>query len=132
MNTIYNTYKASEEGFDEIMGKVPETALHIKGDFCVMCGQPWEKSKQVLNLKSFNRTSALALLESVREMIEGEKCKSCLEGLTNPSCGYNEPLNEIITLISQAEQLITHKCCNGECNHDDCCGKVEANCPLKQ
>ena len=23
-----------------------------------------------------------------------------------------------------------HICCDGECNHDDCCGKVEANCPL--
>ena len=23
-----------------------------------------------------------------------------------------------------------HICCNGECNHDDCCGKVEANCLL--
>ena len=23
-----------------------------------------------------------------------------------------------------------HQCCDGECNHDDCCGKVEANCPL--
>ena len=23
-----------------------------------------------------------------------------------------------------------HVCCDGECNHDDCCGKVEANCPL--
>lgn len=23
-----------------------------------------------------------------------------------------------------------HICCDGECNHDDCCGKVEANCPM--
>ena len=23
-----------------------------------------------------------------------------------------------------------HICCDGECNHDDCCGKVEANCLL--
>ena len=22
-----------------------------------------------------------------------------------------------------------HICCNGECNHDDCCGKVKENCP---
>lgn len=22
-----------------------------------------------------------------------------------------------------------HICCDGECNHDDCCGKVEENCP---
>ena len=25
-----------------------------------------------------------------------------------------------------------HECCDGECNHDDCCGKVEANCPKQQ
>lgn len=25
-----------------------------------------------------------------------------------------------------------HTCCDGECNHDDCCGKVEANCPLSE
>ena len=24
-----------------------------------------------------------------------------------------------------------HVCCDGECNHDDCCGKIEANCPIK-
>jgi hypothetical protein len=24
--------------------------------------------------------------------------------------------------------LKKHICCDGECNHDDCCGKVEANC----
>lgn len=24
---------------------------------------------------------------------------------------------------------IHHVCCDGECHHDDCCGKVEANCP---
>lgn len=29
------------------------------------------------------------------------------------------------------EQNSEHICCNGECNHDDCCGKVEENCPLK-
>lgn len=22
-----------------------------------------------------------------------------------------------------------HTCCDGECNHDDCCGKVPENCP---
>lgn len=24
-----------------------------------------------------------------------------------------------------------HSCCDGECHHDDCCGKVEVNCPSK-
>lgn len=23
-----------------------------------------------------------------------------------------------------------HICCDGECNHDDCCGKIPENCPL--
>ena len=23
-----------------------------------------------------------------------------------------------------------HECCDGECNHDDCCGKIPENCPL--
>ena len=23
----------------------------------------------------------------------------------------------------------SHICCDGECNHDDCCGKVKENCP---
>ena len=26
-------------------------------------------------------------------------------------------------------EVSKHICCDGECNHDDCCGKVEANCP---
>lgn len=25
----------------------------------------------------------------------------------------------------------THTCCDGECNHDDCCGKVSKNCHIK-
>ena len=24
---------------------------------------------------------------------------------------------------------INHICCDGECNHDACCGKVSENCP---
>ena len=23
-----------------------------------------------------------------------------------------------------------HLCCDGECYHDSCCGKIPANCPL--
>lgn len=29
-----------------------------------------------------------------------------------------------------ANVVKTHICCDGNCNHDDCCGKVEANCPF--
>lgn len=27
---------------------------------------------------------------------------------------------------------VESECCDGECNHDDCCGKVEANCTHKR
>ena len=30
------------------------------------------------------------------------------------------------------EKSKKHICCDGECNHDDCCGKIESNCPLNQ
>ena len=33
-------------------------------------------------------------------------------------------------LHSSKKSKTSHICCDGECNHDDCCGKVEANCPL--
>src|SRR3990167_2243075 len=34
--------------------------------------------------------------------------------------------------IVKVEDSKKHICCDGECNHDDCCGKIEANCPLNQ
>ena len=42
-------------------------------------------------------------------------------------------MNKIINILSFLDKLPDkekHTCCDGECNHDDCCGKVEANCPL--
>lgn len=39
--------------------------------------------------------------------------------------------DKIISLIEKKKSLFLHECCDGECNHDDCCGKVPANCPLK-
>lgn len=40
---------------------------------------------------------------------------------------------EVETVLKFIELATTsqlnHECCDGECNHDDCCGKVEANCP---
>lgn len=39
--------------FREIIGKVPENALHEQTGACIMCGQPWEKGEQVKKLESF-------------------------------------------------------------------------------
>lgn len=42
-----------------------------------------------------------------------------------------DSFNSALSLIEKKKSLFLHECCDGECNHDDCCGKVEANCPLK-
>ena len=34
------------------------------------------------------------------------------------------------TSSDNTENVPTHTCCDGECNHDNCCGKVPNNCPL--
>ena len=123
MNTIYNTYKAIEEGFDALIGEVPPTAIMQKygKEFCVMCGHPTKADKVVLELKSFNRTSALALLESVKESIKGDICnvppkpkpqKKITEQYVNELilyCGrfnYNKALSDILASLEQAEQQI--------------------------
>jgi hypothetical protein len=118
MSKIYNTYKASEEGFEEKYVK------RLRNGYTELCGIESDFDA-VMHIKSFNRASALALLESVREMIK-EKIK-----MVENKSFYNLTIDDIMPSIEQAEQLITHKCCDGECNRDDCCGKVEANCPLK-
>ena len=77
MNKIYNTYKASEEGFEKM--------LTTKEAWFENLGQPnWATHK------SFNRTTALALLESVKDF------------LTKGSPSRLDMLN----YVEQAEQLI--------------------------
>jgi hypothetical protein len=115
MNTIYNTYKASEEGFEETFLKD-----FILSDTC----RDWKPNeepthwhanneKQMQWVKSFNRTSALALLASVRGMIEGEKgkCKAhtFYEGLCYECSDKKERNNVVQNLLSSiklAEQQI--------------------------
>lgn len=35
----------------------------------------------------------------------------------------------VLSLLSQDKEE-QHICCDGECSHDDCCGKIPENCPL--
>ena len=81
MNTIYNTYKASEEaGIDE---KFYEDFGNYWSKESANCEQKYltPDTRGIIKdfiksfIKSFNRTSALALLESVREMISEVKEK---------------------------------------------------------
>ena len=43
------------------------------------------------------------------------------------SCGCHPLTNEEKKRYVKPQLL--HECCDGECHHDACCGKVEANCP---
>ena len=45
--------KKQEEEFNEIIGDIPEMISQYKDKVCVMCGQPFDKSKQVEELKNF-------------------------------------------------------------------------------
>jgi hypothetical protein len=120
MNKIYNTYKASEETTTtgEIIKEYLEfckkenikTGYHQKLETTIV--SDWWLSK-FENLKSFNRTSALALLASVRGMIEGEKgkCKAhtFYEGLCYECSDKKERNNVVQNLLSSiklAEQQI--------------------------
>ena len=40
---------------------------------------------------------------------------------------YRESIAELLEKGVIEEE---HECCDGECNHDDCCGKIPENCPL--
>lgn len=59
-------------------------------------------------------------------------CGSILSNLVRGS----EGMLEVETVLKFTELATTsqldHECCDGECHHDDCCGKVEANCPLRK
>jgi len=50
---------------------------------------------------------------------------------------FDERSSVIQSLIEDLEEEgkdikeIEHVCCDGECNHDACCGKIPENCPLK-
>jgi len=100
MNTIYNTYKASEGEWNDKF--VYTNLLTTK--------------TTIRYLKSFNRTSALALLESVREMVEKIKStmphKACTGGgaemCDNCVCKgwHNDLVDGLLLDIEQAEQLI--------------------------
>lgn len=69
----------------------------------------------------------LRTLEWVRDWVARE-----LEGLSIQPERLRKGIIEHLstTLTKEMEEIKTHECCDGECNHDACCGKIEANCPL--
>jgi len=49
--------------------------------------------------------------------------------------GYRACIDSEIAIrleaIKEIKALQGHQCCDGECNHDDCCGKIKENCRYK-
>lgn len=67
--------------------------------------------------------------DELRPYVLTALCGSILSNLVRGS----EGMLEVETVLKFVELATTsqldHECCDGECDHDDCCGKVEANCP---
>jgi len=58
-----------------------------------------------------------------------EEAYKIVKGANEYQYADNVP-NEAMIPMYEFKHIDDHECCDGECNHDDCCGKVEANCPL--
>ena len=75
MNTIYNTYKAREKEFDKgfpIDFWATENCFSNPSELEFIQWQDSQTKRALLHkeeIKSFNRTSALALLESVKDFL---------------------------------------------------------------
>ena len=97
-------------------------------------------------LKSFLRSSYLHQLEEeVKRLGEKKVQKSKADEIldlakiesvsSGTKSGWNSALDQEIALcesaIKEIKALQEHRCCDGECNHDDCCGKVKENCRYK-
>ena len=51
------TIEETLESFDKIIGEPPKVLEEYKNKECFVCGQPWNKSPQVIELKDFIRTA---------------------------------------------------------------------------
>ena len=115
-------YQEMIQSFSLLWGLAPE-------------GTPkYRKGKDV---SDFITSSYLHQLEEEVKRLNEDKCVPLIEGreLSDEEHGYNSALDSEISLcesaIKEIKALQEHRCCDGECNHDDCCGKVKENCRYK-
>lgn len=55
--------------FDLMIGNAPETPQFLENKVCIVCGQPYNKSKQVEQLKQFIKSSLFSLLDEVENRL---------------------------------------------------------------
>lgn len=67
--------------------------------------------------------------DEIRPYVIAALCGSILSNLVRGS----EDTLEVDAVIKFTElatvSQLGHECCDGDCYHDDCCGKVAENCP---
>lgn len=100
----------------------------------------WKTHPLKTDMDDFIISSIKKAVEEAYEAIEVKKIDDDDKYKHQDFCGSRKEYlcdcdvrryNEALSLIEKKKSLFLHECCNGECNHDDCCGKVLANCPLK-
>lgn len=93
-------------------------------------GEPPTIDEQADRIYKLIRIRLHALLEGVVREIEKRKWEA--------KNGYivideiNEAHNQALASHLREGISKTTECCDGECNHDDCCGKIPENCTHKE
>lgn len=70
------------------------------------------------------------IIDEVAWLVEGMHPKSLPDTYSESSdCISRQQVIDLLQVVKKELIKSDHECCDGECNHDDCCGKVEKNCP---
>lgn len=134
MTTLQQTIDSAVKSFDEKFPKLMIAHPEILG--FATDKAPAIKSFLISSIKKAVEMAYGDLAEEIEEMkqkIEPYRQTDAKDsyGIWIVAEGFNSALSQALSLIDKKKSLFLHECCDGECNHDDCCGKVPANCPLK-
>ena len=90
----------------------------------------WRTNHLGEKIKAFLTTSITQAIAEERARVESALEDYFLSSYPIPDHKViSGSLREALSSLDKPDKE-KHVCCDGECNHDDCCGKVEANCPL--
>ena len=91
--------------FDELIGDAPETPSFLENKVCFVCGQPYNKSKQVEKLKSFIiKSIAQTKEETIREAIKQiEEVKDVIRKQTG-AFKYDDCYDDCIKILNKLKK----------------------------
>lgn len=92
-------------------------------------GEPPTIDEQADRIYKLIRIRLHALLEGVVREIEKRKweAKNGYIVIDEINEAHNQALSSLASHLREGISKTT-ECCDGECNHDDCCGKIPENC----